>query len=284
MEHEGVSHQGGVFGYITLIRYGNCIMSGVAAFLGAFVASGRGVTGHLPDVALAVVVVFLFTGAGNTLNDYLDADIDAKAHPERPIPSGRIRRESAKWMSASLFAAAFLFSIAVGIYSVAIVSISLALMLAYEFSLKKKGLAGNLVIAWLTASLFLYGAVAVGTAWPIWALFVTSFLATLGREIIKDVQDMNSDMGVRKTLPMAVGGKAALAVSAAALAGAIAVSPFPYLLGQFGIFFLAVVIAADLTFIYALKVQWKNAGKAQNVAKGAMYVALLAFLIGATGV
>ena len=256
-------------------------MSAIAAFLGAFVVAGRDIGSHAVDVAVAVAVVFVFTGAGNSLNDYLDAEIDKVAHPERPIPSGAIARVRAKQLSSVLFGAAVLLSIYIGIYSLTIVIISLVLMVAYEFSLKKSGLSGNLTIAWLTASLFLYGAVSAGSIVPIWAFFVTSFLATLGREIIKDVQDMDADRGIRKTLPMAIGPAGSMAISSISLAGAIIVSPFPYLLRQFGILFLIVVLVADVIFIYTAAIQWKNASKAQSVAKAAMYIALLAFLVGA---
>lgn len=270
--------------YFRLVRYRNCAMSGIATFLGAFVASGRALAAHAVFIAIAVLVVFLFTAAGNSLNDYLDADIDRSAHPDRPIPAGMVRRQTAKWLSVTLFVSSVLLSVAIGVYSILIVLLSLLLMISYELRLKRSGLPGNLSIAWLTASLFLYGAVAVGTAVPIWAFFVTSFLATAGREIIKDVEDMESDRGIRKTLPMSVGPGRAMAVSSAMLAGAVAVSPFPYLLHQFGYLFLAVVLVADVIFTYTAVAQWKSASRAQGVAKLAMYVALLAFLVGAAGV
>lgn len=281
MEYGTANRAAGPGSYLTLIRYRNCIMSGIAAFLGAFVVTGTAVAAHLFPILTAMVVVFLFTAAGNTLNDYLDAEIDKSGHPDRPIPSGSISRKSAKTLSGVLFVLSVILSALIGLYSLAIVLISLVLMISYEFRLKRAGLSGNLTIAWLTASLFLYGAVAVGSAVPIWALFTTSFLATAGREIIKDVQDMDSDRGVRRTLPMAIGASGSMALSSVFLLGAVAVSPFPYLLHQFGYLFLGVVAAADVIFIYATFIQRKSASRAQSVAKTAMYIALLAFLVGA---
>lgn len=267
--------------YLTLIRYRNCIMSGVAAFLGAFVVTGTTIGSHYLPIIAAMAVVFLFTAAGNSLNDYLDADIDRSGHPDRPIPSGTVSRSNAKLLSAALFTVSVVLSVFIGLYSLAIVLISLVLMISYEFRLKRAGLSGNLTIAWLTASLFLFGAVSVGAAIPIWALFTTSFLATAGREIIKDVQDMDSDRGMRRTLPMAIGAKRSIVLSSVLFLGAVAVSPFPYLLHQFGYLFLGVVAVADAIFIYATFIQRKSASKAQSMAKTAMYFALLAFLVGA---
>ncbi len=281
MEHQSERGLSFPSSYLKLIRYRNCLMSAVAVFLGALVVEGRAVSGHIVPVAAAMAVVFVFTAAGNSLNDYLDAEIDRTAHPERPIPSGLIRRENARTVSLVLFVVSVIISIFINVYALGIVLLSLTIMISYEFRLKKAGISGNMSIAWLTASLFLFGAVAVGSAIPIWAFFITSFLATLGREIIKDVEDMESDRGIRKTLPMSRGAPASMVISTVALAGAVAVSPFPFILHQFGYPFLAVVLVADAIFAYTAKVQWKNSSRAQGIAKAAMYVAMLAFLVGA---
>lgn len=281
MEYGSARKKADFGSYLTLIRYRNCIMSAIATFLGAFVVTGTSIAGHALAIILAMIVVFLFTAAGNALNDYLDADIDSRGHPDRPIPSGSVSRDSAKRLSALFFALSVILPLLIGLYSLAIVLVSLALMISYEFRLKRAGLSGNLTIAWLTASLFLFGAVAVGSVIPIWAFFATSFLATAGREIIKDVQDMDSDRGIRRTLPMSIGAGRSIVLSSVFLLGAVSVSPFPYLLHQFGYLFLGVVAVADGIFIYATLIQRKSASRAQGVAKTAMYVALLAFLVGA---
>lgn len=267
--------------YISLIRYRNCIMSSIAVAIGALVASGNAFTQHLIPVTIAMLVVFLFTGAGNGLNDVLDRNIDITAHPERPIPSGQLSARNARIFSALLFAVSVSASIALGPLPLLVVLLSLCIMLLYEFRLKVSGLPGNLSIAWLTASLFLFGAVSVGNLLPIWAFFITSFLATLGREIMKDIQDVEADKGVRRTLPMRVGDVNAKWAAALSLAGAILVSPFPYLLHQFQIQYLAAVMLADAIFVYAALEQKTDAGKAQNISKVAMYVAMVAFLVGA---
>ncbi|MBX8632085.1 MAG: geranylgeranylglycerol-phosphate geranylgeranyltransferase [Thermoplasmata archaeon] len=270
--------------FIRLIRYGNCAMSAVAALLGALVSRGPDVLLHPEAAGAAMAVVFLFTGAGNTINDYLDAEIDRKAHPERPIPSGTVERSEAKSFSVIMFSASLLISLFINLPAVGIVVLSLAVMLFYEFRLKKAGISGNLAIAWLTASLFLFGAVSVGSAAAVWALFVTSFMATLGREIIKDIQDVESDRGSRKTLPMSIGIGGSRIVASVSIAAAVAVSPFPFMLHQFSYPYLAVVAVADMMFIYSALQQYSSPARAQSSTKMAMYVALLAFLVGALGV
>ena len=60
--------------YLDIIRPLNCIMAGIGALAGCVIA---GVPGFsylvLVKVLLAFTVVFLITGAGNSLNDCYDA-------------------------------------------------------------------------------------------------------------------------------------------------------------------------------------------------------------------
>ncbi len=56
-------------------------------------------------LALAVLGGSLFYVGGMFLNDAFDAQIDAKERPERPIPSGRVTRETVLAMGLGLLAA-----------------------------------------------------------------------------------------------------------------------------------------------------------------------------------
>lgn len=66
-------------------------------------ASARGSVGAR-GIPVAASSICLYT-AGMALNDYADADLDAKERPERPIPSGRISRGAALAVGAGLTAA-----------------------------------------------------------------------------------------------------------------------------------------------------------------------------------
>lgn len=56
----------------------------------------------LAPLLLLVVASIMLYEAGMVLNDVCDSDLDAKERPERPIPSGRISKQAAKWVGASL--------------------------------------------------------------------------------------------------------------------------------------------------------------------------------------
>jgi geranylgeranylglycerol-phosphate geranylgeranyltransferase len=236
------------------------------------------------EILAASLVVFLFTGAGNALNDYLDRDIDRLNHPERPIPAGMASPKNAIIFSAVLFSISVIMGLWLSLYCMLLILFNLAIMLAYEFKAKAQGLPGNLMISWLTASLFLFGGLSVldiypGIMEPVLFMFLLSFFATLGREIAKDIEDVEGDIG-RNTLPMRIGIKNARHVSVIAFLIGIGLSPLPYFFGTFGFYYLVTVLFADAIFIYGACVLSQNPGKTSESAKLAMMLSLVAFLLG----
>jgi len=263
-----------------LFRVGNCVMGVIGLVLAALIAEGAGIIDHLYPLAIASLVVVAFIIGGNTLNDYLDREVDKQAHPERPIPSGRIGAGTARNIAVAAFALSLCLAVLLwDLLSFAIVVVATALMLAYELRTKKLGLSGNLSIALLTGMLFLLGGAVVDNIAATIAIAVMAMLATLGREIVKDVQDMGSDFD-RRTLPQRIGARSAGLAASAAFLVAVVLSFEPYLAGRFGLAYLAAVLFADAIFIYCSIVHFRNPREGQRWAKYAMLVALIAFLLG----
>lgn len=268
-------------GYVSMARPLNCLMGALGVLLASVVCAGLdGLDDYVPEIALSIAVVALFTAGGNYLNDYFDRDVDRKAHPSRPIPRGLVRPGSALWLSMVVFGATALLGWLIGPVSFLIVVTSVGVMLAYEVLLKSEGLAGNLAISWLTGAVFLFGGAAVDAMDLAWILALLAFLATLGRELIKDIQDLAGDEGHRRTLPMRLGPRKAGAVASASLAGAIALSPAPYLMSLLDPLYLPVVLVADAIFIYSAMIHFSAPERGQKVVKLAMLAALVAFLVG----
>ncbi len=277
--------------YAQLFRLGNCVMGIVGLVLGSWIASlgflltsGESVEAQLAPIALAAGVVFSFIAGGNSLNDYMDREVDKTAHPERPIPSGKLRAEVARNLAAIMFVISFSLSLPLLLFyddwiSVLIVASAILVMIAYELKLKKEGLVGNLAIAWLTGALFLLGGAVVGHIENTVAVGAMAFLATLGREIVKDIQDMAGDYD-RRTLPKRVGPRNAGYVASAAFVAAVVLSFEPVVLHIFGWGYLITVLLADAMFIYCSIVHFQNPKRGQSWAKYAMLVALVAFLLG----
>ena len=124
------------------------------------------------------------------------------------------------------------------------------------------------------------GGAAVDSMALAWILAALAFFATLGREIVKDIQDIEGDMGSRHTLPMRIGVRNAGAVGSSAFVIAVALSPLPYLLDLLSLWYVPIVLAADGIFIYCALIHFRSPEKGQRVAKLAMLVALIAFLAG----
>lgn len=263
-----------------MFRIGNCIMGIVGLLMAVWVAVGPGTADHLYPIAVGSVVVFFFIAGGNSLNDYVDREVDRQGHPERPIPSGRMTPISVLRTSAICFAIALAFSLFIGnVYSFVVVVVAVALILLYELRTKKAGLSGNLTIALLTAMLFLLGGTIVSGLDRTYILAILAGSATLGREIVKDIEDMDADFD-RNTLPKRIGRRNAAYVGAGAMLIAVCLSPLPYLAGTFGLGYLAAVLVADAMFIYGSAVQFRNPRHGQKLAKYGMLVALIAFLLG----
>lgn len=271
-------------GFVALLRPLNCLMVAAAVFIGALVASGPlGIQVHLMDVLTASLVAFLFTGAGNALNDYFDRDIDRINHPRRPIPSGKISPDSVLLFAFVLFLVSLVLATFINIIVTFIVVANLAVMISYEVLSKAKGLAGNMTIAWLTGTTFLFGGAAVGAIEDTIVLAALAFLATLGREIAKDIEDIEGDEG-RDTVPMQAGVGNAQIMAGTAIFASILLSPLPQLLGLFLgsglIFYILSIAAADGIFIYCIFLLAKGKEHASSAIKGGMLIALIAFLLG----
>jgi geranylgeranylglycerol-phosphate geranylgeranyltransferase len=127
--------------------------------------------------------------------------------------------------------------------------------------------------------LFLFGGAVVGMVDKTIIIALMAALATIGREIVKDIEDVEADFD-RNTLPKRIGKRNAGIMGSIAFLAAVSLSPVPYLTNIFGAGYLLVVLAADAIFIYCSIVHFRNPTRGQKFAKYGMLVALVAFLIG----
>lgn len=272
-------------GFLRLSRPLNCAMSAVGVAIGGAVAVGSAAWGPSAEpLAFAALAAALFTAGGNALNDLFDVETDRVNHPDRPLVTGALTVGQARAFALGVFLAAAVFGALASLPALGVVLLNAALMYAYEARLKKRGFSGNVVIAYLVGSLFLFAGVAVyrGDASPLVRtslLALLAFLTTVGREVTKDIEDMAGDVD-RNTLPQRIGAKAAGRVAAAALVAGVAFSAVPWALGVLHLPYAVIVIPADGMFIYAALHSAANPAQSQRVTKYAMVVALIAFLAG----
>ena len=273
-------------GLLRFSRPLNCVMSAVGVGVGGVVGVGSAAWGDLAlPLVMAAAAAAAFTAGGNALNDIFDRETDRINHPDRPLASGQLTLGTARAFAASAFVIAAVLAVFINPFALLIVGLNVTLMVSYENWLKARGAAGNVVIAYLVGSLFLFAGVSVfrsstGPLIRTGILAALAFLATLGREITKDIEDMRGDVD-RRTLPRQIGASRAGVVAGLALGLCVALSFLPLYFGVLGIGYAVLVVPADGMFIYAALHSAANPARSQRVTKYAMIVALAAFLAGA---
>lgn len=91
-----------IVAYAALVRLPNLFTSPPDVILGAALASTVAGSVSIPGVAGLALASVLLYASGTTLNDYADAEEDARERPERPIPSGDVSRRVALFVGVVL--------------------------------------------------------------------------------------------------------------------------------------------------------------------------------------
>jgi geranylgeranylglycerol-phosphate geranylgeranyltransferase len=261
--------------YFEIIRPSTSIIAGLGAVIGALVSG-------LP-LSLAFFYVFLavfyITAGGLVINDYYDFKIDKVNAPHRPIPSGRISRKNALRYSIALFLAGLFFSALLNVYCFLLALINTILQFVYSKHLKKTFLMGNTLVSWFAASTFIFGSLLTFDFKITWVIALLSFLANMGREIFKAIEDIKGDKKMKlDTLPIAVGIDSAKQIAQGFIASAVLLSPLPYLSGFLKVGYLKMVYLGDFLFLYSLS---QTPTKTKGTTKLAMYIVILALLLSA---
>lgn len=281
--------------YIKLLRYKNSLMAGLAALIAVIITYSSlygglgGIFGFIyttpQRLGYVVLMVFLATGGGNALNDFYDMDIDKINRPERPIPSGKIKPKNAYIFSYFCFVTALSIGFAINIFSGIIGLFNVVVMILYAQKLKTTTLLGNLSVAYLVGSIFLFGGSFFGLEGIkiMLPLFFLSFFATASREIVKDIEDIKGDAAKgAKTFPIVYGKKKSEYLAAMFIIPAAVCTPLPYIFGYFGKYYIIAVIPAGLGMIYALYrlLIQKDYAACSKILKISMLIALISFVAG----
>jgi geranylgeranylglycerol-phosphate geranylgeranyltransferase len=268
-------------GLLDLTRPGNTVAAAILTATGVFVAYPAAlVVGQLQAIA-AIIATACATAAGNAINDYYDRDIDRINRPDRAIPRGAVSPRGALAFSALLFFGAIAAAVVLPPLAIGIAVVNLLALIAYTKWFKGLPGVGNVVVALLTGSTFLFGAAAVGDIEDALVLFLLAAVATFTREVVKDVEDIDGDRqeGLR-TLPIVVGERRALWLGVLTIAAAVLASPVPYIYGTLGLAYIIVVLPADALMISAALQSFSDPSTSQQRLKVGMFLAAGAFVVG----
>jgi geranylgeranylglycerol-phosphate geranylgeranyltransferase len=260
--------------YLEILRPVNGLMSAFAVFIGALVAGGSLTT----DVYIGMLSVFLSSGAGMVINDYYDVEIDRMNKPNRPIPSGKIREQTALMYSAGLFLAGIYLAYLINIETTITAAIASLLLIVYASHFKKTLLLGNVLVSAMVALTFIFG----GMIFNNWVLLLPvamlAFLSNMAREIYKTIDDSLGDQKYEvNSVALRLGVTHARLLANIFTISAVVFSFLPYFLGIFGQTYLFFVIIADIAFIASVVTPAKYGSKLLKIG---MFIALLSFLAG----
>ena len=279
--------------YLEIIRPGNAVMAAIAVILMMFV-------GHYYELPIIIcaLIVFVCTGAGNTINDVFDVKIDEINKPNRPIPSGRISLENARNYAFALFgigiALSFVDSYLVNsIWPSVIVVPAAVIMYLYARNLKAMPLIGNLTVATLTGFCFVIAGVVIACATnSLKILFISIYLGlfamfmTLAREIVKDMEDIAGDKqeGAR-TFPILYGKKISSIISIILIVVTTLMCPILYIFKIFNLGYMMIMVIPIIIFLYSayslkLNPPEETCAKVSKNLKIAMLISFIAFVVG----
>lgn len=309
--------------YLTLVRWQNLLMTAVVLYvMEKWVATPLLCKAYFGEqlpwwlLALLIAGTVLIAAGGYVINDYFDVKIDAINRPDRLIVTRSVSKQQAMRLFQVLTATGIVCGLVVAwvlrSWVVAVIFVFVpGLLWFYSASYKRQMIVGNLIIALVAALCPLLIAVSnvaylklhYGNVNGINVLEYISlprdlymwiggfaafaFLATLIREIIKDMQDQMGDRELEcHSLPVVLGEqptKIIVTVLLLLLAGAIVwlawwVIPFPHTWNtlhiRYAVFGLLVPIACVLWQLWSARIS-SEYRTAQAVMKFVMLMGVL---------
>ncbi len=179
--------------YVEITRPVNSFMTGIGIVFALLLYRG-----WRPDPILLLIgfiTGFLGTASTMIINDVVDREVDKINKPWKPIPSGYVDPFKATVLSIILLVTAITINIYVGLTALATATVYG--LIGYCYSLLRRYWWSHFLVAFSTTAPTIYGYVLAGTPSDYLNLAIfytlTIFTATLGREVVKAVMDMEGD-------------------------------------------------------------------------------------------
>ncbi len=236
--------------YAKLARIDHGILTALAVVAGA-ISSG---IINPANIILAVFSAFLAEVFLFITNDILNIEEDRVNSPDRPLVKGEVTLGEAWAISMFALFTSLVLSYLIGLLTFFVMVTVLALGFFYNAGIKKTGFLGNVIVAAVTASSFLYGGIAA-TGYireKILYYSLIAFTANIGRELLKGVRDVVGDMrtGIR-SVAVVFGEKSAGALAAFFMITAVAMSLIGLRYSSMPTIYMSLISVTDVIFIYA---------------------------------
>lgn len=267
--------------YVKITRPHNVVGAMLADLMG-YLSATRWHTESFGTFLLSLVVVGTIAAAGYVVNDIYDIEIDSINKPNRPLPSGRIKKRNAWIFTIILFGVGIMTSFFTGIATFLLALITSFLLYEYARDLKRMGLPGNLVVGLTSGLSVVYGGV-VGTGSPLTDLipFIFTFYLTLIREFTKGVEDYEGDskFGVR-TLATTRGMKNTMRIIKIMTVLLMGASPLPFFLLRYNLLYLLLIVPLDYFLLKVVMTTEDNVTSAVRALKASGIIGIFAFIFG----
>jgi geranylgeranylglycerol-phosphate geranylgeranyltransferase len=271
--------------YILLLRPSNFIIALLSIAVASLLAGGT--SAQWAVIAAASTSGALIGAAGMVINDILDIDIDRVNKPDRPLVTGAVPLDQAKLIYMIINAAGLAFGFMLPPHAQYIALFAVLFLYFYSAVLKRTVLFGNLAVGVMTGLAFIYGGACVGNIDGALLPALFAFLMNVGREIIKDMEDVEGDrQNGAVTLPVKYGMTAGAATATVFLVALIAAAFYPFAAEIYSLKYLVIVGCGVIgTIGYVIGSLWsdqsvENLHRLCTIIKYDMIVGLIAIYIG----
>lgn len=269
---------------LQLFRPLNIFQGIIASLIGYWLVGG----GYTLKLVAGVLVVTSYIAAGNAINDYFDYKIDRVNNPNRPIPAGKIGKNSVLILAIAGFILGLLVTIPVLNLMTGIISIlTVSLLILYTPVFKDSVLWGNLVVSLVLGLTFLF--ITSIFQQPISGIIpgILAFMFNFIREIVKDMEDIEGDKqeGL-ETFPVRYGLEKSRNIVIGGIIITVIGLPLPYFIGIYSQYYLIsvlITVALPLLYtIYRLKqdLSTKTCAWASSLLKYDVFFGLISIFLG----
>lgn len=270
---------------IKLIRPVNFIITFVSVIVASIICQPHKTLGL--NIFLAAFAASFALASGNIINDINDVEIDKINKPFRPLASGKIALREVYGLYILFVFISIVLTFFLNEVALAIVLFSILLLFVYSKFLKQIPLIGNIIVAFLTGLVFIFGGVVVGNPMAAIVPAIFAFLINLIREVVKDMEDVDGDSKEDlTTFPIKFGSKKSTILILFITISLILFTLYPFLTKLYRIeYFVTVMVIVNPILVYCMKILFEDSSqkslkKISNLLKLSMVFGLIAIYLG----
>lgn len=275
--------------YLKIMRLFNSFMSGIGVVFTALLCSGYALLGveNIYILLLGFYTGFSVTAVCMVINDIIDEKVDRVNKPWKPLPMGYVDRKLLVTISVAMITSVLFLNALANTWLFIVTSIYSVIGISY--SMLRKHWWSQLLVALSTTGPIIYGYVLfvnTGISTLIAMFSTTIFLVTLGREILKAIQDIEGDKKYGyETIPIKTGvGRARIIMIIVAITGVV-LGILTGVIANTNALYMVLITASGIYYLYYIGKVYKEISVKETLEEArrktliSMMMGLLAFWI-----